>query len=611
MTNVVHLRIASGDVRPVAYTVESTAFRGVDIDTDQWEITTRSPLSDPAGPEQLWEELRRKVAAEMGEGPDAPGLWILRPVGRELCDVEWERLAREEAARREAHPVSVLRTGVGAGGFQPGEPLPFRDLSVRVLVVGVDVRTQSEGDLPWHEDVAVHTAVGPHAGRWEVEVLPAPVDDEKLIAALRKTKPHVLHLAGGAARSLFQRAPHDLGRLNLSSVRLIVSTSEESPAEAHRLLEPYIEADAPYPALAAVSVTAGSTPAPDLCAPLTELYGAMIAGESLDAAVRSMTRSDARVSALVTVNCRPELVLPTRKAAPRGGGSDAPDLYTCLNRVTDRVPQRLSALEHLEGGADVKEVVVLSGRDADTPIGTTCLMLSTLRVWEERSDRRALYLNFRRRTRNAQLRVPAPPRSDSAVTETVSLLVESVRAQLERHGDWDAPEELAELERLLAKERGEYRTRTKTVRDELVRGAIDLLVKLAPPGTHLALALDHFGEDEKHQGWASFLVRDLFDVVLNSASAVSVVVTARDPARPETADWLNAFVARRCTVLLERWKEDRGAPLLRELGTRMGYDWHNPGEWRQLMTEQLEMIEGDFGPQFLNDVYSAAVSRFG
>lgn len=43
----------------------------------------------------------------------------------------------------------------------------------------------------------------------------------------------------------------------------------------------------------------------------------------------------------------------------------------------------------------------------------------------------------------------------------------------------------------------------------------------------------------------------------------------------------------------------------------MGYDWHNPGEWRQLMTEQLEMIEGDFGPQFLNDVYSAAVSRFG
>ncbi|MFB7240892.1 hypothetical protein ACFCYX_00285 [Streptomyces populi] len=530
-------------------------------------------------------------------------------MGRELCDVGWERLAFEEAARREAGPVSVFRTGVGAGGFQPGEPLPFRDLSVRVLVVGVDVRAEPEADLPWHEDVAVHAAVGPHAGRWEVEVLPAPVDDDKLIAALHRTKPHVLHLAGDSARSLFQWAPYDLGRLDLSSVRLIVSTSEELPADAHRLLEPYVEADAPHPALAAVSVTAEPASAPDLCGPLTGFYEGLITGDSLDDAVRSMTRSDTRVSAAVTVNCRPELVLPTaRRHVPRGGGSDAPDLYTCLDRVTDRVPQRLSALEHLEGGAEVKEVVVLSGGVTDTPIGTTCLLLSTLRLWEGRRDRRALYLNFRARARDTRVRSAAPLRSDSAVTETVSLLVESVRAQVERHDDWDAPEELTELERLLARESGEYRTRTNTVRDELVSGAIDLIVSLAPSGTHLALALDHFGEDEKQWGTARSLVRDLFNVVLNSASAVSVVVTARDP---ETADWLGAFVAGRRTVLLEPWEEERGAPLLRELGTRMGYDWHNPDEWRQLVTEQLQVNRGAFGPGFLNDVYSAAVSRFG
>ncbi|MEV6194034.1 hypothetical protein AB0M19_16745 [Streptomyces sp. NPDC051920] len=442
-------------------------------------------------------------------------------------------------------------------------------------------------------------------------MLPAPVDDDKLIAALHKTKPHVLHLAGDAARSLEQRVPQDLGRLNLSSVRLIVSTGQEPPAAAHRRLAPYVEPDAPYPALAAVSVTAEPGPAPDLCVPLTRFYGALIAGDSLDAAVSAMTRSDAGVSAVVTVNCRPESVLPTaRKRATRGGGSDAPDLYTCLDRVTDRVPQRLSALEHLEGGAEVKEVVVLSGGVADTPIGTTCLLLSTLRVWEGRRDRRALYLNFRPRARDAGL-PSAPPRSDSAVAETVSLLVESVRAQVERYDDWDAPRELGELERLLARKSGEYRTRTNKVRNELVSAAIDLIVSLAPSGTHLALALDHFGEDEKQWGTAPSLVRDLFNVVLNSASAVSVVVTARDPERRETANWLNAFVAGRRTVRLEPWEEDRGAPLLRELGTRMGYDWHNPDEWRQLMTEQLQTIKGDFGPEFLNDVYSAAVSRFG
>ncbi|WAZ25039.1 CHAT domain-containing protein [Streptomyces cinnabarinus] len=620
MTHVVHLRIkAAGETASVAYSVERSFVRESGVEhKEPKDIDMPLALTDPGGPQALWESVRELVAEDLGEGED-PGSLMLRLHEPELRAVDWEALARETALAEDRAVPRVLRTTAGPGSFQSGGPLSFGDLPVRVLVVGVDshVERGAADDPPWHEDVAVHDAVHAHAERWEVDVLPGPVSHSVLAETVKASKPQVLHLAGSAARTLFKEGAHELGGLNLSPVRLVVSSNDEARDEAHRLLEPYARADALTPVPAVISLTPApeSDPEHDLCASLTRLYGALIDGESLDVAVRSATKDDSSVSAAVTVNCRPDLVLPKASAPPPPSPAD---LYGSLERATDRVGQRRTALEQMESGADVSQLIVLSGGEPDDKMGTTWFLLSTMRVWEERPGARALYLDFGRLGSTKPPRAAQDmPQADDVVLETVALLTEGVRTHSDRQGGWHIDGELADVEALVARERlnvqgdGGYHTGVSPVRDELVGAAMELLVKAAPPDTHLVLALDHFVENEKVRPVARYLVKKLFKPALHSHSAITVVATARNPHHDRTDDLLAGFVVERNDVTLQRWSAHHGGPLLRELGTRMGYDWHDMPEWRALVREKLGTIAEDFGPQLLKDVCDTALARLG
>ncbi|MXM65545.1 hypothetical protein GR925_19325 [Streptomyces sp. HUCO-GS316] len=620
MAHVVHLRIrTAGEFSPATYAVEATFIKGNTVVEKTLEIEVPLGLTDPDGPPALWHSLWSLVADDIRDGDDL-GVVVLRLHEPELRALDWERLARNgETDDGSGSPV-VLRTAVGPGSFHRGERLSFGDLPVRVLVVGVDshVGRGAASDPPWHEDVAVHAAVHARAERWEVDVLPEPVSHSVLSTALKVSKPHVLHLAGSTARRLFEEASSAPDVLNLSSVRLVVSSCHEPPDEARRLLEPFVQADALHPVLAAVSLTSGPEPDPDhdLCESLTTLYGELIAGSSLDAAVRSVTDADPAMSAAVTVNCLPERVLP-KPSQPLP--PSAFDLYEPLERATDRVGQRRTALEQLESGAGVKRLIVLSGGEQDARMGATWFLLSTVRAWEERPGRRALYLDFERRRSTNPLR-PAerPPQGGDIVLETVALLTSSLRTHSERHGGWDIDDDLTALEEQIARESlnvlqdGGYRTENSAVRHPLVGAAVELLVKAARPNTHLVLALDHFVENnEVSSAAAHYLVNELFNPVLHSRSAVTVVATAKNLHDRQTADRLAGFVAERHHITLQRWSAHHGGPLLRELGTRLGYDWHGMPEWRELVREKLDSIAEDFGPQFLEEVYDAALTRIG
>ncbi|MGV9452976.1 hypothetical protein [Streptomyces sp. NPDC003635] len=573
------------------------------------EITMPVALRDRAGPQALWDLLRARVGHGEGDVPDLMALHLNEP---ELRALDWEDLVHRTTATPEDSPPRVVRTAVGPSGFHESNQLSFGDLPVRVLVVGVDshVDRGAADDPLWHEDVAVHDAVHTHAERWEVDVLPGAVSQKALAEAITVSKPHVLHLAGDTARSLYEEGAHALGGLNLCDVRLVISSNHEPRAQAHRLLEPYVQADALTPALAVVSLTPEPRPEPEhaLCKSLTELYGRLMDGHSVDVAARAVTEAeDASVSAAVTVNCRPELVLPSAPEPP----SEVPELYESLKRATDRVGQRLTALEKLESGTAARQLIVLSGGDEDDKIGTTWFLLSLMRVWEQRPGCRALYLDF---ARLGSIRPPRSagqsPRADDVVLDTAALLAESVRTQSERHGGWGLDERVDAVRRLLSRDGG-YHTRISTVRGELVKAAIDLLVKAAPADTHLVLALDHFLENEEVRPSAEFLVKHLFKPVLHSRSSITVVVTAKRPHQPQTADRLAEFVAERQHITLQRWSAHHGWPLLRELGTRMGYDWHDKPEWRALVREKLDTLEEDFGPKFLKDVCDTALTRIG
>ncbi|MCM1974665.1 hypothetical protein [Streptomyces sp. G1] len=619
MTHVVHLRIkAAGMPSGAAYAVETALIResGVEHRTPV-EIEPPLALTDPGGPQALWEQVRGLVE-------DEAGLLVLRLHEPELRRLDWEGMARQTALGEGRTAPSVVRTAVGPRAFQPDERLPFGDLPVRVLVVGVDSHLErgAVDDPPWHEDVAVHAAVHAHADRWEVEVLPGPVSHGALARTVKASKPHVLHLAGDTARTLFDQGVP--GGVNLSSVRLVVSSSDGAQVEAHELLQPFAQADAVMPVRAAVSLTPGPEPDAhhDLCASLTAFYRALIAGESLDAAVRSATAADlsadaeaeAKVecSAALTVNCRPDLVLPKPSAPAR---PSLPALYGNLERATDRVGQRRTALEQLEEGAGVRQLIVLTGGEPDDRIGTTWFLLSTLRVWEERPGARALYLDFASRPSTKPLRAADEmPKPDDFLLDTVARIAESVRTHSGRHGGWDLDGELAAVEELVAREPrdGGIHMGVSPIRDELVEAAVELIVKAAPPGTHLVLALDHFVESDKlSDDEARYLVSHLFKAALHSHGAITVMATAKHPHHDRTEDRLAGFFAERHHITLQRWPAHHGGPLLRELGTRMGYDWHDSPEWRALVREKLDTLGEDFGPQLLQDVCDTALARIG
>jgi hypothetical protein len=564
----------------------------------------------PGGHPSLWNSLVQ-LAAEGGDGERfEPLLMLLRLHDPGLCDVDWEGLARQTGEGGGAGPLTVLRTEVGPGNFQPGEPLSFRDLPVRVLVVGADADAERGSDPPWHEDLAVHEAVHAHAGGWEVDVLPEPVEHRALADALQYGKPHVLHLTGSAVGHLLEQGPNALGKLNLSSVRLVVSTSDAPPDEAHRLLQPYVQADALHPVLAAVSLTSPPAPEGHLCTSLTGFYGALADGRGIEEAVRSVT---APVLAAATVNCLPELVLPQPAGGPPHSDENR-DPSDPLTRATDRVGQRRTALEQLESGAELKQLIVLSGGEPGDPIGATWFLLSMLRVWEKRPGCRALYLDFGQVGRSRPLRsAGAAPQPPQPVLDTVELLERTVRANSDRFGGWNVDGDLGTLKELVERERRHdgVRMQTSPVREELVKTAARLVVNSAPPGTHLVLALDHFAETDQERDEAPGLVRDLFNAVLLSPSAISVVVAARNPRETATVQWLREFVVEQRHITLRRWPARHAGPLLRELGIRMEYDWHKTLEWRDLVREKLQTVGTDFGPKFLEEVYDAALTRIG
>ncbi len=617
MTEVVHLRIkAAGTSSPTVYTVETALIRENTVERRPPEnLDLPLAMTDPDGPQVLWEQVRALVA-------DEPGLLVLRLHEPELRRLDWEGMARNTALGEDGAAPRVLRTAVGPRAFQPGEQPSFGDLPVRVLVVGVDSHLECEAvdDPPWHEDVAVHDAVSAHTDRWEVEVLPRPVSHHVLAETVEASKPHVLHLAGDSARALFgEGAP---GAVNLASVRLVVSSSGLDRAEAHELLEPFAQADAVMPVRAAVSLTPGPKPDTDhaLCRSLAGFYRSLIAGESLDEAARCATEADPTASVTVTVNCRPDVVLPKSSGPSR---SSASDVYRPLERATDRVRQRRTALEQLESGAAVRPLIVVSGGEPDDRIGSTWFLLSTLRVWEERPGARALYLDFGRLGRSKPLRsADDMPQADDIFLETVALLTESVRTHSDRHESWGLNDDLVAVERLVDHHRrdvardGGIRTGIRPFHDELVQAAVNLLVKAAPPDTHLVLALDHFLNSGKVPSRnARALVSEVFKPALHGPGTITVMATAKYPRRDLTGsltgDLLEAFAAEPHEIRLERWSPHHGWPLLRELGTRMGYKWHDRSEWRALVREKLRTVEEDFGPQLLQDVCDIALTRLG
>ncbi|GLW47649.1 hypothetical protein Stsp02_33110 [Streptomyces sp. NBRC 14336] len=621
MTQVVHLRIKAAEASSrTDYTVETALIgeSGVERRRPQTLELPRA-LTDPDGPQALWERVRELVA-------DEPGLWVLRLHGPELRRLDWEGMAENTAPGKDGAAPRVLRTAVGPRAFQPGEQPSFGDLPVRVLVVGVNshLEPHTVDDPPWHEDVAVYdavyrpdeqNAVSADAQRWEVEVLPMPVSHHVLAETVKASKPHVLHLAGDSARALFEEGVPDV---NLASVRLVVSSSGMDRAEAHELLEPFAQADAVKPVRAVVSLTPGPKPDTDhaLCTSLAEFYRSLIAGEGLDEAARSAREADPSASVTVTVNCCPDAVLPRSSASSR---SSASDVYQPLERATDRVGQRRTALEQLESGAAVRPLIVVSGGEPDDRIGSTWFLLSTLRVWEERPGARALYLDFGRLGRTKPPRsADDMPQADDTVLETVALIADSVRAHSDRHGGWGLDDDLVAVDRLVQRHRddvardGGIRTGVSPIRDRLVRAAVELLVRAAPPDTHLVLALDHFLDSGKvPYRDARSLVSDVFKPALHGPGAITVMATAKRPRHDQTEDLLLAFAAEPHEITLQRWSPHHGWPLLRELGTRMGYKWHDKPGWRALVREKLHTVEEDFGPQLLQEVCDIALTRLG
>ncbi|MER5195205.1 hypothetical protein ACWD3J_30465 [Streptomyces sp. NPDC002755] len=640
MVHVVHLRFKAAEAAcAVAYRVEVTIIRENGVEEGSRVITMQRGSEDTTRGEYLWHSLAEYFPPDPEEVPGgdagAPVLVVLRLHVPELHDLDWEGLARAAAEAGVTRPVTVLRSEVGAGNFQPGEPLPFHDLPLRVLVIGVDSSEEQGAEPAWHEDVAVHTALSAHAERWEVDVLPGPMSHDSLSGTLKDIQPHVLHLAGWAARDLLVDGSDGLSGLNLSSVRLVVSSSDATPSEAHRLIRPFVKADALHPALAAISLTlapehtcdACSAPerGRDLCLPVRALYRALAEGRSIAEAASDAVagHEGCTADAKVTVNCLPDQVLPAPPvpavdpADALDQDQDRQDLYGPLIGATDRVAQRRTALDWLESGTALKKLLVLCGNGTDGPIGTTCLMLSLLRVWEKRHGCRALYLDFRELRRSAPPRHAgaSPPPAPNVIVETVALLAESIRRDSRRNGGWGVDED---LEALVAEvdgmrhdhSKGGRRAALDATRDSLLKRATDLVVKLAPPGFHLVLALDHFAVAEDVRSEARVLVSRLFDSVLQSRSAVSVVVTAEHP-QGQAAEWIRCFQATRCFIELHPWPQLRASSLLRELGVQLRYDWHDKEEWQAMVVEQVGMISGDFGPKFLNDVYWAAVTQIG
>lgn len=609
MTHVVHLRVGSaGKATPASYIVETTFLRDSGVERERIPLELRKP----DGPQALWGRLLELMAERQGDG-GAPDLLALQLREPELRALNWEDLVHGTTVAAGDAELRVVRTAAGPGSFHQSRELSFGDLPVRVLVVGVDSHVEhgAADDPLWHEDVAVHDAVHQHAEWWEVDVLPGSVSQKALAEAIRTSKPHVLHLAGDTARTLYEDGAHSLGGLDLCDVRLVISSNHEPLAEAHRLLEPYIQADALTPALAVVSLTPGPEPEPGhaLCASLKDLYGMLATGVAVDVAARIVTEADPSVSAAVTINCRPEHLLPSAPEPP----SAVPELYGSLRGATDRVGQRLTALEKLEAGTAARQLIVLSGGEEDDKIGATWFLLSLIRLWEQRPRCRALYLDFSRPSSTRPPRsVGQVPQLDDAVRETVALLADSVRAHSERQGGWGLDDRLDAVQDLVAGDGG-YHTRMSSVRNDVIKAAIDLLVNAAPAGTHLVLALDHFLENDKVRSSVEYLVRHLFRPVLHSHSSITVVVTAKRPHQPQTADRLAEFFAERQYINLQRWPAHHGGSLLRELGTRMGYDWHAMPEWRELVREKLGTIAegGDFGPKFLQEVCDTALTRIG
>ncbi|MFJ9736912.1 hypothetical protein [Streptomyces sp. NPDC101166] len=521
------------------------------------------------------------------------GLVVLQIKSPELEEIDWEELF-QQAGRVHGRLWRLVRSRLGPGSFQPDAPAVFPDLPVRVMVLGVDPSVRPGGGVSGHEDIAAHYALRDKVPWWEVDVLPGRLNRETLLPRLRHVQPHILHLAGSAAEELLTDDTLDLGELNLSHTRLVVSTGPVRTPEARGRLDAFLRSDAQDPVLGVVSLALRNPKAPEdcrLCAPVSAFYRTLAEDGALDEAARSAVRNAPELRAVTTVNCHPGLVLPRRTPEPGAEARIGRSLYDDLHHGADRVAQRRQALDVLQDGASVKRLVAVHGPRAHgeplrgAPSGTTHVLKSVLRAWEAGGGI-ALYVDLHRHEdglSDGELRPPPDP-----YVETVAQLAESVARDHLAH-DEEIERQLVGLRERIDEwrrrhERGDGRTVLKVHAEDVFSAGRELMVKIAPPGSHVVLAIDHF--EEADDAVAGQLVRNLFDKILASAS-LSIVAATRNGA---DVRWLRLFCTTPFDIHCENWPADFAGPLFREIGARNGIDWHRTPEWRSTVKE---LADGD------------------
>ncbi|MFF3849857.1 hypothetical protein [Streptomyces sp. NPDC002328] len=553
-------------------------------------------VRDTGGGERMCADLLAAVAepAEPTDGAP-PGLVVLQSESPELDDVPWEDLF-QQAGRVRGRAWRLVRSRLGPGNFQPDAPKVFSDLPVRVMVLGVDPSVRPDGGVSGHEDIAAHFALRDQVPWWEVDVLPGPLNRETLLPRLREVQPHILHLAGSATEELLVERAVAVGELNLSHTRLVVSTGPARTPQARSRLDAFLRTDALDPVLGTVSLDLRDPAAPDdcrLCEPVTAFYRALARGAALDEAARTAVRTAPGLAAVTTVNCHPDRVLPLPKPSPATEARTHGDrpLYRTLRHGADRVAQRRRALDALENGASVKRLLAVHGPRAgggslpsapagDARSGTTHVLKSVLRAWEARGGK-ALYVDLASREDGLSDGDMRPP--PNSYVETVAQLAESVDRDRSLNG-WEVEDELRTLRERIHEwrrlhERGDGRTGLKRHTQDIFAAGRDLMVKIAPPGSHVVLAIDHF--EEADDSVAGQLVNNLFDKIL-VRTAVSIVAASRNGA---DARWLKLFCIKPFDIHCDDWPTDFAGPLCREIGAREGIDWHGTPEWRSAVEE--------------------------
>ena len=513
----------------------------------------------------------------------------------ELHAVPWEALPRMVTGSRRGDRLRVVRSLRGPDNFRPERVMTFADLPVRVLFVGAG----SEAESPWHEDVAVHSALRELVTRWEVDVLPGPVMRDELERRLEDVQPHILHLTGDTPADLRRCGLTDFSAFNLSHVRLVISSCTGPDGE--ELLASTLCPDAQDPVLGTVMLRPEEGAC--LCKPVSLLYDALARGLTVDRAVEEATCSQSGATATVTVNCHPDRILSVGVPSPlpHQDVEASQAFYGKVRGAADRVAQRRLALDRLRSGADISRLLTLfasdPGGDGQDPqrAGVTFLLLSLLRAWEADGGR-ALYVDFE------PLATPRHPGPPNLAAEMCALLADSARKGKERYRDWEIDDELRLIDERVAElrqyqERGSQKRSMVGVRSDIMDTARDLVVKLVPQDAHLVLALDQCSTSRAASDEELPLLLSLIRAIRRTGAAVSTVVTTSSSS---VVTWADGLEVAADDIALERWPKEAAAPLLREIGARLGIDWHSAETWRARVAECVELAADGLGPALLD-----------